>query len=332
MMALTVTVADRLDEVGADELFALDGTLGALGSRGRLVQHTGDPRWEARYVVARDDGRLVAAVPVFLGHGGQWSDQIHQPADWGYPGAPMQEKSGLVGGRLEIRGSLRCDDDPDVLRAVGDACRAEVSGREIFFGYFDERQQRLAEAMFGPVEWLVRYEDFDYPPEVVQGELADLPRDVRQSIRAGERKVAQFGIETAVMPWAEYEGSGCDLIAAQNKRKGIADHAALVGYRLDQWSECDEVSVYLAHATTGDEAGAVSLLVYRDEIEVYEVGLPDGNGPFRRTLYSSLTFDEPRRLAQELGLTKVRAGLGAAQPKRIRGAQPVARGCGRTRI
>jgi hypothetical protein len=332
MMALTVTVADALDEVGADELFALDGTLGALGSRGRLVQHTGDPRWEARHVVARDDGRLVAAVPVFLGHGEQWSDQIHQPADWGYPGAPVQEKSALVGGRLEIRGSVRCDDDPDVLRAVGDACRAELSGREVFFGYFDERQQRLAEAMFGPVEWLVRYEDFDYPPEVVQGELADLPRDVRQSIRAGERKVAQFGIETAVVPWAEYEGSGCDLIAAQNKRKGIADHAALVGYRLDQWSECDEVSVYLAHATTGDEEGAVSLLVYRDEIELYEVGLPDGNGPSRRTLYSCLTFDEPRRLAQELGLTKVRAGLGAAQPKRIRGAQPVARGCGRTRI
>jgi hypothetical protein len=332
MMAFTVTVADALDEVGAEELFALDSTLGALGSRGRLVQHTGDPRWEARYIVVRDDGTLVAAVPVFLGHGGQWSDHIHQPADWGYPGAPVQEHSALVGGRLEIRGSLRCKDDPDVLRAAGDACRAQLSGREIFFGYFDERQQRLAEAMFGPVEWLAWYEDFDYPPEVVRGELADLPRGVRQSIRAGERKVAEFGIETAVVPWAEYDGSGCALIAAQNRRKGIADHAALVGYRLDQWSECDDVSVYFVHGTTGDEEGAVSLLVYRDEVEVYEVGLPDGNGPSRRTLYSCLTFDVPRRLARELGLTKVRAGLGAAQPKRIRGAQPVARRCGRARI
>jgi hypothetical protein len=327
-MALTVEFADGLDGVGGDELLALDGTLGALGSRGRLVQHTGDPRWAARYVVARNGDRLVAAVPIFLGHGTQWSDQIHQPADWGYPGAPVQEKSALVGGRLEIRGSLRCVDDPDVLRAVGDACRAELSGREVFFGYFDQRQQRLAEAMFGPVEWLIQYEDFDYPPEVVQGALADLPRDVRQSIRAGERKIAQFGIEASVAPWPEYAGSGCALIAAQNKRKGMVDHAALVGYRLDRWDECDEVSVYVAHATMADDEGAVSLLVYRDEVEVYEVGLPEGDGPSRRTLYSCLTFDEPRRLAQELGLVKVRAGLGAAQPKKIRGAQPVVRGCG----
>jgi len=294
-----------------------------------LAQHTGDPRWAARYVVARDGHRLVAAVPVFLGHGAQWSDQMHQPADWGYPGTPVQEGSALVGGRLEIRGSLRCADEPDVLRVVGHACQAELRGLEVFFGYFDQRQQRLAQAMFGPVEWLIQYEDFDYPPEVVRGRLADLPRGVRQSIRAGERKIDQYGIEASVMPWSEYAGSGCALIAAQNKRKGMVDHAALVSYRLDQWDECDEVSVYIAHATMGDEVGAVSLLVYRDEVEVYEVGLPEGDGPSRRTLYSCLTFDEPRRLAQELGLVKVRAGLGAAQPKRIRGAQPVVRGCGR---
>jgi hypothetical protein len=67
-MALTVELLDSLDGVGADELFALDGTLGALGCRARLEQHTGDPRWAARYVVARDGDRLVAAVPIFLGN------------------------------------------------------------------------------------------------------------------------------------------------------------------------------------------------------------------------------------------------------------------------
>lgn len=331
-MALTVAVADSLDGIGADELFALDGTLGALGSRGRLAQHTGDPRWPARYVLARDGDRLLAAVPVFLGGGGMWSDQIHQPADWGFGDTPSQEKSALAGGRLEIRGSLRCVDDPAVLRAVAEVCRAGLTGRDVFLGYLDRRQQRLAEAVFGPVEWLVRYEDFDYPAEVVQGDLADLPRAVRQSIRAGERKIAEFGIEAVAVPWADYTGSGCDLIAAQNKRKGMTDHAALVGFRLDQWDECDEVSVYVVHATMGDEEGAVSLLVYRDEVEVYEVGLPEGDGPSRRTLYSCLTFDEPRKLARKLGLTKIRAGLGAAQPKKIRGAQPVERACGHIRL
>lgn len=331
-MAPVVEVAESLDGVGADELFALDPTLGALGCQGRLAQHTGDPRWQARYVLAREGGRLVAAVPVFLGRGGAWSDQIHQPADWGWRETPVQEKSALVGGRLEIRGSLRCADDPAVSRAVAEACRAELAGRDVFLGYLDPRQQRLAEAVFGPVEWLVRYEDFDYPEAVVRGDLADVPRAVRQTIRAGHRKAAELGIETAVVPWAEYAGSGCDLIAAQNRRKGMTDHAALVGFRLDQWDECAEVSVFVAHATMGDDEGAVTLLVYRDELEVYEVGLPDGDGPSRRTLYSCLTFDEPRKLARELGLARIRAGLDAGRPKRIRGAQPVERACGHVRI
>lgn len=331
-MAPVVAVAESLDGVGADELFALDTTLGALGCRGRLAQHTGDPRWQARYVLVRDGGRLVAAVPVFLGGGGAWSDQIHQPADWGWPEAPEQEKSALVGGRLEIRGSLRCTDDPAVLRAVAEACRAELAGRDVFLGYLDPRQQRLAEAVFGPVEWLVRYEDYDYPEAVVRGDLADVPRAVRQTIRAGERKAAELGIATAVVPWAEYTGSGCELIAAQNRRKGMTDHAALVGFRLDRWDECDEVSVFVAHATMGDDEGAVTLLAYRDELEVYEVGLPDGDGPARRTLYSCLTFDEPRKLARKLGLSRIRAGLDAGRPKKIRGAQPVERACGHIRI
>jgi hypothetical protein len=328
-MALAVEVVDNLDEVGADELFALDGTVGALGSRGRLVQHAGDPRWPARYVVARDGDRLVAMVPIYLGHGAQWSDSTNQPVDWGYPGIPAQEKSALVGGRLEVRGSLRTSEDPAVLRVVGEACRAEVRGREVFFGYFDQRQQRLAEAMFGPVEWLIEYTDHDYPPEVVHGPLADLPADVRHTITAGQRKIAQLRIEASVLPWSAYTGDGGRLIAEHNKRKGIADHAALVGYRLDQWDECDEVSVYIAHATMGDDEGVISLLAYRDELQIYEIGLPDGAGPNRRTLYASLIFDEPRRLAQELGLSTIRAGLGADQAKKIRGARPIMRRCGR---
>lgn len=333
-MALAVEVVDTLGAVGADELFALDDTAGAVCSRGRLLQHEGDPRWPARYVVARDGGRLVAAVPIYLGFGTQWSDSTNQPADWGYPGpgAPVQEESALVGGRLEVRGSLRTCDDPEVLRAVGEACRAQVRGREVFFGYFDERQQRLAEAMFGPVEWLVEYPDYDYPREVIHGALADLPADVRHTITAGQRKIAQLGIKATVQPWSAYEGDGEKLIADHNNRKGTPDHPALAGYRLDQWDECDEVTVYLAHATMGDDEGVISLLAYRDELQIYEIGLPEGEGPARRTLYASLIFDEPRRLAQELGLSTIRAGLGADLAKKIRGARAVARRCGRVRL
>ncbi|MGW5052561.1 hypothetical protein [Actinokineospora sp. NPDC004072] len=327
-MSITVVVVDSLEDLGAQEFYELDTTVGALGSRGRLVQHTGDPRWESRYVVALDGDVVVAAVPIFLGHGDQWSDQIHSPADWGWTGTAVQEKSALVGGRLEIRGSLRCVDSPEVVEAVAEVCRTQVAGRDVFLGYLDPRQQRLAEAIFGPVEWIVRYEDFDYPEPVVLGDLSDLPREVRQAIRHGERKIAEFGVQATIIPWSEYTGPGCDLIAEQNKRKGMTDHSALARYRLDSWDSCDEVSVHIVQATMGDEIGVVSLLRYRDEIEVYEVGLPDGDGPSRRTLYSCLTFDEPRKFAQANGCRKVRAGLGAGIPKKIRGARPTERACG----
>ena len=53
------------------------------------------------------------------------------------------------------------------------------------------------------------------------GDLADLPRDVRQTIRADERKIAELGIEVTVLPWSEYTGTAGKLIASQNVRKGM---------------------------------------------------------------------------------------------------------------
>jgi hypothetical protein len=330
-VTLSVAVTDTLDGIGSDELVALDGSTGALGCRGRLVQLAGDPRWEPRYVTVRDGDRLRAVLPIYLGHGKGWSDQIHSPEAWGWSGSPVQGGSALVGGRLEIRGSLRCADDPVVLREVADACAAigDLSGRELFFGYLDERQQRLAEALFGPVEWLEAYDDFVYPERVIRGSLDEASRSVRQTIRNGERKLEEHQVTATVLPWVEYAGDGCALIAAHNRTKGMVDHPELVRYRMDRWAECDEVEVLVVAATAGEIEGVVSLLLFRDEMEVYEIGLPDGEGASRRALYTCLTFYEPRRVARERAVRTVRAGLGTAQPKRMRGAEAVHRRSGR---
>lgn len=331
-MALSTQVTDNLDDVGADELFQLDPTVGALGCRGRLVQTSNDPRWEPRYIVVRDGSRLCAALPIFLGHGEQWSDQLHSPAAWGYPQAADPEKSALVGGRLEIRGSMRCLDSPEVLRAVSDAVAglSELRGRSLFFGYLDAQQQRLAEAIFGPMEWLAEYEDFVYPEDVVLGVTDELPAKVRHNIRADERQMAQHGITVEAVPWRDYQGSACELIAEHNNRMQTKDHPALVGYRMDQWDECPEVSVLVLHARAGDgEEGVLTVLRFRDELEVYEIGLPDNGGPARRALYTCLIFHGPRQVARDHGLRRVRAGLTAGTPKRLRGAETVVRRCGR---
>jgi hypothetical protein len=336
-MTLTTTVTESLDGVGADELFALDDTVGALGSRGRLDQHSHDPRWAARYVVVREEGRLRAALPIFLGHGAQWSDQINNPADWGHDGEAVPENSALIGGRLEIRGSLRCAADPDVLAAVRDAALSipELAGRELFFGYLPADQRPSAEAIFGPIEWLASYDDFTYPQPVIRGDLMDLPQPVRYTIRHGERKAAELGVRTEVTPWPEYEGTACELIAEHNNRKGQTDHPELVRYRMDVWDDCDEVTVLVVHcvAESGQEIleGAQTLLLFRDEVEVYEVGLPESDNPDRHTLYTHLTFHEPRRIAQEHNGTTVRSGFGAPKPKLIRGAEFLPRHCGRAR-
>ncbi|MGW4476044.1 hypothetical protein ACWENQ_40795 [Nonomuraea sp. NPDC004354] len=328
-MALTVRLTESLDGVGEDEVFDLDPHLGALGCHGRLTQHSVDPRWEPRYVVVRDGARLRAAVPVFLGHGTQWSDQIHSPRDWGLPVAPDPDRSALVGGRLEIRGSLRCAGDPDVVAAVADVLVPELRGRDVFLGFLGERQQRLAEAIFGPVRWLAEFEDFAYPEQVVLGSLDSLTRPVRQTIRQGERQIDAHAIKAETVRWREYRGAGPDLIAAHNRRMGMVDHSELVRYRMDQWEALPDVTVLVAHAVTSDGVeGAVTLLAYRDELEVYEIGLPDGESPARRALYACLTFHQPRRLAQAHGLTTIRAGLGSARPKRLRGAEATIRRCG----
>ncbi len=329
-MALSTVVTDTLDDVDPDEFLALDPSVGALGCHGRLVQSSEDPRWEPRYVLVRDGSRLCAALPVFLGLGEQWSDQIHSPAAWGYPHTPVPEKSALIGGRLEIRGSLRCRAEPAVLAAVADAVAglAELRGRRLFLGYLDPAQQRLAEALFGPMEWLAQYEDFDYPESVVLGSTDEQPYKVRQNIRADERRMAQHRITVDAVPWQRYQGSACDLIAAHNNRLQTTDHPALVRYRMDQWDECPEVCVVVLHARAGDEEAAVTLLTFRDELEIYEIGLPEHIGPARRALYACLTFHEPRRFAVAHGLRRARAGLDSATTKRQRGAEAVPRRCG----
>lgn len=330
-MALSTVVTDTLDDVGADELLALDETVGALGCHGRLVQTSDDPRWEPRYVVVRDGARLRAAVPIYLGGGEQWSDQIHSPAAWGHPEPPVPEKSALIGGRLEIRGSMRCADAPEVLRAVSDAVAdlAELRGRALFLGYLDDRQQRLAEGLFGPVKWLADYEDFVYPEQVVHGNTDELPAKVRHNIRADERQMAQHRITVDVVPWRDHQGNAGELIAAHNNRMQTMDHPALARYRMDQWDECPEVSVHVLHARAGDgEEGVLTVLRYRDELEVYEIGLPEHGGPARRALYTCLIFHGPRQVARDHGLRRVRAGLTAGTPKRLRGAETVVRRCG----
>lgn len=331
-MTLSTEVTDSLDGVRADELLALDGTVGALGSRGRLVQHSHDPRWAPLYVLVRDGGRLRAALPIFLGHGAQWSDPIHNPEDWGYSQPLVPEKSALIGGRLEIRGSLRCADEQAVIATVTDAVSgiSELRGRELFFGYLPPDQRPIAETIFGPVDWMAEYDDFTFPEEVIRGSLMDLPQPVRYTIRHGDRKAAELGIVTEVTPWRDYDGSACELIAAHNKRKDQVDHPELVRYRMDRWDECDEVTVLVVH-TSGDAAvdGALTLLLFRDEVEVYEVGLPEEDSADRHALYIHLTFSEPRRIAREQKCRVVRAGFGAPRPKRIRGAEAVPRHCGR---
>ena len=49
--------------------------------------------------------------------------------------------------------------------AEGCASKDELRGRDLFFGYPEECQQALAEAVVGPVKWLAEYEDFVYPED-----------------------------------------------------------------------------------------------------------------------------------------------------------------------
>ena len=110
------------------------------------------------------------------------------------------------------------------------------------------------------------------------------------------------------------------LIAEHNIRVGRFDHPEFVKLRSRRWQDCPGVEFLVFAAESGALTGYVTGWVWRDELAVYEIGLPGPQSPQRLACYLELVFRLPIQLAQQRGLRMVRLGAAAERIKAGRGA------------
>ena len=314
-------VLASLGELDPQEFDRLDDSCGPVGSYARLVQLEQDPRWSAEYLCARESGLLLAAVPLYRLKRGGWPDPSYDPAGWGLHQSAMPGSSTIVGGRSGLLSSVH------VAAAISGTRRhlrliEELVAREpresLILPFVAESELAPWAAVLGSrlrSQLLGADARFD-------GHLAGQPfsRKVRQTLTSDQRTADRCGVESAVRTWSEVRASAAGLIAANSKAKGLPDAEQLVDFRVRQWEACEGASVVVLTAQARGEYGVTVGVIWRDWMDLQEIGITGARSELRRVLYAQLLFHLPLRLARQRGVKHIRAGLTAEQPKALRGA------------
>lgn len=324
----TALVADIAD-AGPAEFDALDRTAGAAGCYHRLRQRQADGRWSTHYLRARENGRLTAAVPAYLGRAKTWPSRHYDAATWPLP---ERLRDGLVPGTCLLVGG--CADGRSSLHVRGDGAAvplgrlvAELASfaaerdRCLVFPFMDARAKAsLTEATQGRVVWtLLRREAHLHGVADTRWERS-LGSKVNGVLRRDQRLIAAACLATSVHTWPEVEDTASQLIAAHNVRKGDPDHPEFARLRYAEWLECDGVELVVFSTAVDDVTGVLTALVWNDELELCEIGLTESESPRRLAAYLDLVFHRPLAFARSRGLRAIRAGSAAEVPKRSRGA------------
>lgn len=315
-------VLDSLRDIDAQEFDRLDVSCGPVGSYSRLVQLERDYRWSTEYLCARESGVLLAAVPLYHLRKGTWPDPSYNPATWGAGLLTAPSDITIIGGRSGLLSCLHV--------------APTVSGTREHMRLIEElltRESRmslllpfLTEEELGPWRGVLgsRLECHELGADArFDGHLASetLSRRVRQTLSRDLRMVERYDVESSVHTWSEVSSFAAGLIAHDNQAKGMPDAAQLVDFRIRQWEACEGVSVVVLAARARGERGVVVCVIWRDWIDIQEMGITGERSDVRRTLYAQLLFHLPVRLARQGGgVRHIRAGIKAEQAKVIRGA------------
>ena len=327
---MDIDVVDSLDDVDADAFDRLDSSAGAAGCYERTRQREADGRWRSRYLRAMDRGRLAAVVPLYTATGGTWPDPAYDPGTWGLPdgaaGDCAVERSLLVGGYADLRTGLPVDadllDGPGLRGLLAPIARlAAAEDRCLVFPYVYPRARRaLDRACDGAIAWTVLGREAHIRGVSEPGWEAAQRKPVRYNLRHDRALIAEAGLRVGILSWPQAEKPASQLIAEHNLRKGRPDHPEFVRMRNQQWDSCASVEFTVFAGRAGPAAGFVTGWVWRDELEIYEIGLRGEEGPQRFALYLDLVFHQPIRFAQERGLRGIRLGPAAERAKAGRGA------------
>ncbi|EDY56052.2 MULTISPECIES: hypothetical protein [Streptomyces] len=328
---MTTTLLDSIGALSPEQFDALDDSAGAAGCHHRLLQRESDLRWRMRYAVRREADRLLAAVPACTRLGTGWPDPAYDVRRWGLPAGLVPEdltadRCLFVGGCTDLRSALHIGPTADgerVARSVlaGLARTAAETDQCLAFPYVYAPARRLIaqacrdRAGWAPLGREARFPDADAPDR----EERAVSR-VRGVLRRDRRLIAAAGVRTTVSDWADVADDAADLIARHNSRKGSPDHPEFVALRHEQWALCEPVRVIALTASAGTARGVLTALVWRSELELYEIGLTGQESPDRIAVYLDLLFHQPLAYARDHRLTAIRAGLAAEVPKKSRGA------------
>ncbi|HEX4729585.1 MAG TPA: hypothetical protein VH298_17375 [Jatrophihabitans sp.] len=329
-MRVEIAVIDSIAEVSAADFERLDTSAGAVGSYQRISQREADGRWLTRYLRCLDGDRLLALIPLHTAQGTSWPDPVYDPTGWPLPVTDTQDCQAdsclLVGSNsdlltgLPVAAELRA---PEPLRALlaRIARLAADEGRCLAFPFhYSSAQQAIDRAGNGAIRWALlgreaRLEGLDDP-----GWEAGLSRPARYNLRHDRALIEAAGIRSSIVDWAEVAEPASALIAEHNVRVGMFDHPEFVKLRGQRWQDCPGVEFLVFAAESDTLTGYVTGWVWRDELAVYEIGLPGPESPERLACYLELVFRRPIQLAQQRGLRMLRLGPTAERIKAGRGA------------
>ncbi len=311
-----------LRDLDAQEFDRLDMSCGPVGSHARLVQLERDYRWSTEYLCARENGILLAAVPLYRLKKGAWPDPSYDPATWGVGQLTSPGETTVVGGRSGLLSSLHV---ASAIRGTRRHIRLieELVTREsrtsLILPFLTDNALGPWQAILGShLECQVLGADARFDRQFAGERLS---KKVRQTLSRDQRMAEKYGVESSVRAWGEVSSFAAGLIARNNRAKGLPDAEQLVDFRVRQWEACDGVSVVVLAAEAQGERGVVVCVIWRDWIDLQEVGLTGTPSDVRQTLYAQLLFHLPVRLARQSGAVRqIRAGLRAEQAKAIRGA------------
>jgi hypothetical protein len=318
-------VLDRA-QFAPSEFDSLDRSAGAASSLGRLRQVEQDGRWRTRYLRVVRGTEVVAAVPVYASTAPVWPDPAYDPRGWGHPadlvGPLSADRCLVVGGVYDRRSGfpVRLDEHGrntrDVLVAAARMAAAE--GRALIFPYAYGRARRALDAAVDGISWtsLAReshFRDIGDPDRPIGSR-------VRGVLRRDRRLIEAANLHAYVTSWADSERVAVPLIAEHNNRLAVPDHPEFVKMRYRQWSECAGVELVVFFAAASSVTGVLTAIVWRDQLELCEIGLPECQDSARIAVYLDLLFHQPLAYARRRGLRHMRAGTAAETPKHSRGA------------
>ncbi|HLX47998.1 MAG TPA: hypothetical protein VKS82_06680 [Streptosporangiaceae bacterium] len=327
---MDIDLTGHIAGIPEEQFDHLDPSVGVLGCYAKVKLREADGRWRVTYVRGTDAGLLTAAVPLYASRMRDWPDPAYDPRTWALPPTVSE---GCTAARCLVVGSFeeRCSAlhvghsarEPGQLRRILAAMAQEAArqDRYLAFPYFPAAaRDALSAAASGRIVWA------PLGPEAIIRDLSDpgweasLSKRIRYNLRHDRELIEAAAITGGHCSWAEIEDTASELIAKHNVKHGHVDHPEFVRARQRLWAGFPQAEHFVFTVRSPVVSGVEIAVVWRDELDLREMGLAGEEGPDRRAAYLDLAFHQPIRFAQARGLRLIRFGMEAGKVKAGRGA------------